>query len=192
MAKDFTSPFSVTFPKIRAFSILMGIWGFLVLSNGKAYSQGIITIQGQVSMNIAGISTPLPMQPVVINLGGTTTLTAITDTTGFYSISTTFPVLSPNGRILVSTNCPNSGIVSNSQSYNPATTVYNIPLTCGAGGGGTTTMVLVNGALIWGLAPAPAGQLVQFYLSGSLASVGSTMTGVNGIIGDTLNLNLGT
>jgi len=193
MANFFEYPFTLTFRKIQVSSFLLGICGLLILSNGKAYSQGIITIQGQVSMNIAGISTPLPMQPVVINLGGTTTtLTAITDTTGFYSISTTFPVLSPNGWILVSTNCPNSGIVSNSQSYNPAITVYNIPLTCGAGGGGSTTMVLVNGALIWGLAPAPAGQLVQFYLSGSLSSVGSTMTGANGIIIDTLNLNLGT
>lgn len=191
MAKDFTSPFSVTFPKIRAFSILMGIWGFLVLFNGKALAQ-TITVQGQVSINLAGINVPLPMQAVVINLGANTTLTAMTDSAGFYSISAAFPALSPNSRILVSTNCPNSGTVSNSQLLNPAVTVYNIPLTCGAGGGGTTTMVLVNGALIWGLAPSPAGQLVQFYLSGSLASVGSTMTGVNGIITDTLNLNLGT
>ncbi|MFM7032156.1 MAG: hypothetical protein ACKOX4_06520, partial [Bacteroidota bacterium] len=169
----------------------MGIWGFLVLFNGKALAQ-TITVQGQVSINLAGISVTLPMQAVVINLGANTTLTAMTDSAGFYSISAAFPALSPNSRILVSTNCPNSGTVSNSQLLNPAVTVYNLPLTCGSGGGGTTTMVLVNGALIWGLAPAPAGQLVQFYLSGSLASVGSTMTGVNGIITDTLNLNLGT
>ncbi len=191
MVQDITSPFSITFPKIRAFSTLIGIWGFLVLFNGKAFAQ-TITVQGQVSINMAGISIPLPMQAVVINLGATTTLTAMTDSTGFYSISVAAPAISPNARILVSTNCPNSGPVSNSQLLNPALTVYNIPLTCGAGGGGTTTMVLVNGALIWGLVPAPAGQLVQFYLSGSLASVASTMTGVNGIISDTLNLNLGT
>ncbi len=190
MAQRFFRNVSLTFLKTYAFSILLGICWLLTWSSDKAYAQSI-TVQGQVSMNMAGINIPLPIQSVVINLGGSTTMTTMTDSSGFYSISVVFPALSPNTRILVSTNCPNSGTVSNSQLLNPATTVYNLPLTCGAGGGGVSTMVLVHGALIWGLAPAPAGQLVQFYLSGSLASVGSTMTGTNGIISDTLNLNLG-
>ncbi|NDC72116.1 MAG: hypothetical protein EBZ62_01495, partial [Sphingobacteriia bacterium] len=121
MAQDISSPFSITFPKIHAFSTLIGIWGFLVLFNGKAFAQNI-TVQGQVSINMAGISIPLPMQAVVVNLGATTTLTAMTDSTGFYSISVAAPAISPNARILVSTNCPNSGPVSNSQLLNPALT----------------------------------------------------------------------
>ena len=189
MSLNFTQYLSFAFPPRRVYTILLGVCGLLLWSAGKASAQNI-TIQGQVSMNMAGISIPLPMQAVVINLGTNTTLTAMTDTTGFYSISVAAPALSPNTRILVSTNCPNSGTVSNTQFLNPAISVYNIPLTCGSGGGSTTTMVLVNGTLQWGTTTAPAGQLVMFYLSGSITPVDSIMTGVNGVFQDTLNLSL--
>jgi len=148
-----------------------------------------ITVQGQVSMNLSGVTIPLPMQPVVISLGNTTTATTMTDSTGFYSISSVFPPFSPNSSILVSTNCPNGGSVSNTQSFNPAISTYNVPLTCGGGGGGTVA-VSINGALIWPTGPAPAGQLVQFYLPGGFNPVGSATTGPNGFFQDTLMLTL--
>jgi hypothetical protein len=190
------SPFTFRYQFSRLFAsvpwmafMLLGSYAWM--KTQPAHAQAI-TIQGQVSMNLSGVTIPLPMQPVVISLGNTTTGTTMTDSTGFYSFSTIFPPFSPNSSILVSTSCPNGGSVSNSQSFNPAISTYTMPLTCGAGGGGTTnTMVLVNGALIWGSSPAPAGQFIQFYLAGSLSPVGSTTTGLNGIINDTLNLNLG-
>ena len=151
-----------------------------------------IVVQGFVSETIGTMSVPLPGQTVIVQVGPGFTTTSFTDSTGFYSVVVALPVFSPNQLIQVSTLCPTGGPLVQTVPLNPAVTTYQVDLACGAGGGGSITMVSVSGVLQWPTGPAPAGQVVQFFVGTSTSPVGVALTASGGFFADTLNIPFGT
>ncbi|MCE2840244.1 MAG: hypothetical protein LW729_02515, partial [Bacteroidetes bacterium] len=151
-----------------------------------------IVVQGFVSETIGTMSVPLPGQTVIVQVGPGFTTTSFTDSTGFYSVVVALPVFSPNQLIQVSTLCPTGGPLVQTVPLNPAVTTYQVDLACGAGGGGSITMVSVSGVLQWPTGPAPAGQVVQFFVGTSTSPLGVALTASGGFFADTLNIPFGT
>lgn len=164
---------------------------FLTLCSGFLAQAQFVVVQGNVTRVMGSLNVPLPLQQVTIQVDSNT-LTALTDTMGFYSVTVTVPVFRPNQLIQVSTLCPGAGPLTQTVPLLQPNSTYQVDLACGGGGTGTSTMVSVSGVLLWPTGPAPSGQLVQFFGANTAAPLGTTFTGTGGFFADTLNLNFGT
>ena len=174
---------------MKSFRLLATL--LLCLGTMVARAQTIV-VQGFVSETIGTMSVPLPGQTVIVQVGPGFTTTSFTDSTGFYSVVVALPVFSPNQLIQVSTLCPTGVPLVQTVPLSPAVTTYQVDLACGAGGGGSNTMVSVTGVLQWPTGPAPAGQVVQFFVGTSTSPVGVALTASGGFFADTLNIPFGT
>jgi hypothetical protein len=164
---------------------------FCTLASALWTQAQTVVVQGNVTRVLGSLNVPLPFHQVTIQVDSNT-LTALTDTMGFYSVVVSVPVFRPNQLIQVSTLCPSGGPLTQSVPLLQSNSTYQINLACGAGGTGTSTMVSVSGVLMWPTGPAPSGQSVQFFSGNTTAPLGTAITGTGGFFADTLNLTFGT
>lgn len=144
-----------------------------------------ITVSGMVSSNLG---VPLSNILVQVVLGSGAPLTDFTDSSGFYSVSGTFSIISPNTSIVVTAQCPSGSIVGNA-TYSPNINNYTVNLTCGSGGGGGTPRIYnLQGTLTDANGNGLPGVQVRIFRPGQTLPLRTLTTGTGGFFSDTISL----
>jgi phosphatidate phosphatase APP1 len=143
------------------------------------------TVSGIVSSNLG---VPLSGIQVQVLLGSGAPLTDVTDSSGYYSVTGTFAIISPILSIVVTANCPSGPIVGNA-TYTPNITNYTVNLTCGTGGGGGTPRLYnLQGTLTDVSGNGLSGVQVRIFRPGQTLPLRTLTTGAGGFFSDTLSL----
>jgi len=144
-----------------------------------------VTVSGIVSSNLG---LPLSGIQVQVVLGSGAPLTDFTDSSGYYSVTGTFAIISPNTAILVTAQCA-SGPITGNATYTPNITNYTVNLTCGTGGGGGTPRLYnLQGTLTDASGNGLSGVQVRIFRPGQTLPLRTLTTGAGGFFSDTLSL----
>jgi phosphatidate phosphatase APP1 len=144
-----------------------------------------ITVSGIVSSNVGA---PLSNVLVMVVLGSGAQLTDFTDSSGYYSVTGIFSIISPSTAIVVTAQCASGPIIGNA-TYSPNITNYTVNLTCGTGGGGGTPRVFnLQGTLTDANGNGLAGVQVRIFQPGQTLPLRVLTTGTGGFFSDTISL----
>jgi len=144
-----------------------------------------ITVSGIVSSNVG---VPLSNILVQVILGNGTPLTDFTDSSGYYSVTGMFSVISPSTSIVVTAQCA-SGPMLGTATYSPNITTYTVNLSCGTGGGGGTPRVYnLQGTLTDANGIGLSGVQVRIFRPGQTLPLRTLTTGTAGFFSDTISL----
>ena len=144
-----------------------------------------VTVQGTV---LGSGGAPVVGSLVRISLANTVTVSAFTDSVGFYSAPLQIPAFLPSNTITVLASCSSptgpGSTVTGTTTYTAGTTSYTVNLTCGAG----TRILLVSGTLVNSTGQGQAGQSVQVFLNQFTTPSRTLVTDASGNFADTLTL----